>query len=386
MAYGRKDGSSYLDGVQVKVSEKFRAPRKIVLPFSLSRNSLPQSLNFDYDFSTELKAIEQAENYREEQIAKQKACVEKVASDIEQFSQSGAVCNGSLPTSEKVKQAGNLGSLMPAVPSNSILLPAPAAEAKEPASRKNDFNLAEFENDTSSPFDYMELQTINDMEELNSVFQGMTGAAVRECKEETRNPKQDPTRQEIEHVPPDVNATSAANGVATGSVEDTIPKGLAAGRLHILRTSDLQLFSDGGPHDSNAASQLQLPETPAIAETLHRRALRATLSPELEELLQSVIDMGFPEDRALRVIQRHGADSKKVIEHLCQIQSLTDEGFSEDDAEAALTEHQDSYKQALEFLKLQQQFLALGFPKERISSALHECNNDRDRALDSLLG
>lgn len=34
-------------------------------------------------------------------------------------------------------------------------------------------NLSDFENDTSSPFDYMELQTINDFEELSNVFQGL---------------------------------------------------------------------------------------------------------------------------------------------------------------------------------------------------------------------
>lgn len=74
------------------------------------------------------------------------------------------------------------------VPSGAILLPAQATESRDakeagrmasgrPQANQR-FSLAEFENDTSSPFDYVELQTINDLEELNSVFQVSAACGV----------------------------------------------------------------------------------------------------------------------------------------------------------------------------------------------------------------
>lgn len=384
MAYGRRDGVSYLDGVQVKVSEKFRPPRKVVLPFSLSRNSLPQSLNAEYDFSTEARAVEQAERYRKDQEAKRQACVDKVAADIEQFTQSGAACNGSAVAGDA--SASSRRTSMSVVPSDSILLPAPAVDAREPANRKADqrFSLAEFENDTSSPFDYMELQTINDMEELNSVFQGMTAAAPP-----ARNEDQAGLRRlagEIaENAPP-------ANGFFTEPsqvLHDAAHRSLRTSRS----TSDLHSSGEKvsvhdrqcntPPAQQPSGTSEKPPETTPPSETL---VIRRSLTAEEEELLRSVADMGFPEDRAVRVIRLQGTDSKKVIEYLCQIQSLIDEGFDAADAEAALGSHQESYEQALKFLRMQQQFLALGFQKEQIATALHECQYDRDRALDSLLG
>lgn len=60
---------------------------------------------------------------------------------------------------------------------SNILLPKPKKildKVTNTDERNNaKINLSDFENDTSSPFDYMELQTINDFEELSNVFQGL---------------------------------------------------------------------------------------------------------------------------------------------------------------------------------------------------------------------
>ncbi|KAH7962451.1 hypothetical protein HPB52_016126 [Rhipicephalus sanguineus] len=72
---------------------------------------------------------------------------------------------------------GWLDASAAAVTSASILQPAlapetPGTTAPQSTSQKS-FSLAEFENDSSSPFDYVELQTINELEELSSVFQAL---------------------------------------------------------------------------------------------------------------------------------------------------------------------------------------------------------------------
>lgn len=58
-----------------------------------------------------------------------------------------------------------------------ILLPKPQKVLNQVSNtneqHNSKINLSDFENDTSSPFDYMELQTINDLEELSNVFQGL---------------------------------------------------------------------------------------------------------------------------------------------------------------------------------------------------------------------
>jgi len=50
-------------------------------------------------------------------------------------------------------------------------LPASAKNSSSNANPKSTFNFSDFENDTSSPFDNVELKTINDLEELAHVLQ-----------------------------------------------------------------------------------------------------------------------------------------------------------------------------------------------------------------------
>lgn len=60
-----------------------------------------------------------------------------------------------------------------AAPETTILTPQPlsppANDLQDHAKTNGDLDYADFDNDTSSPFDNMELKTINDMEELAQV-------------------------------------------------------------------------------------------------------------------------------------------------------------------------------------------------------------------------
>lgn len=384
MASSRKDGLCYLDGVHVKVSEKFRPPRRIVLPMGLTRNSYPQTLNENYDFELELKTIESAERYRQEQESKRQARTDRVAADIEQFTQlpgqeRSGVGDASPGTTNSVPAAVVTAAT---VTSASILQPAPAPEtlstaAAEPTATQKSFSLAEFENESSSPFDYVELQTINDLEELSSVFQGMTVESSQVASGKPQDPASMSTWQ----------SSPATNVPPTGDSDDKAP-------LHVSRSaSDVRCFVDTGasrrtvtpPAQSSPQSEPTVVETPRQEQD--QAASKEAAAEMVSPLLSSLVDMGFDRHRARRALQSQGStDHKKVVEHLCQVQSLVDAGFSDVDAEEALQISAGNYEQALEFLQLQQQFLALGFTRDSISKALIQAQNDRDKALDLLLG
>ncbi|XP_029835753.2 ubiquitin-associated protein 1 isoform X2 [Ixodes scapularis] len=409
MAYSRRDGFSYLDGVQVKISEKFRPPRRVVLPVSLARNTFPETLNEHYDFSVELRAVEFAERYRREQQAKRQARVDRVAADIEQFTQVGtSPSDGSIPIVATATTANDCSARPVAppvvVPSGAILLPAQATgsrETKEAASTaparpqtNQHFSLAEFENDSSSPFDYVELQTINDLEELNSVFQGISVCHPAAPKSENADSSAPAASQvptfdvKIPGVP--VLQEAEVNGYLDGTAASATAAAEDAKPLRPSRSaSDVRSSGDKGLQNAWRSNTPPPPYThsnvPHLPSMMDARPKRI-LSPATEQLLKYLVDMGFEEDRALRAIESQGMDDKKVIEHLCHVQSLVDAGFTDLDSEEALGLNKSNYEQALEFLKLQKQFLDLGFQREAVTKALMENKNDRDKALDSLLG
>ncbi|XP_077515232.1 uncharacterized protein LOC144125597 isoform X1 [Amblyomma americanum] len=385
MASSRKDGLCYLDGVHVKVSEKFRPPRRIVLPMGLTRNFYPQTLHENYNFDLELKTIEFAERYRQEQESKRQARTDRVAADIEQFTQLHAqersgVGDVSPGTTNSVPVAVVTAAT---VTSASILQPAPAPEtvstaAAQPATTQKSFSLAEFENESSSPFDYVELQTINDLEELSSVFQGMTVQSPQAAPGKPEDPASVPAWQD----PPDTEVPPAKEGDIKAP-------------LHVSRSaSDIRCSVDADANrrtvtpPAQPSPQSELAQVVAQPQQEHDQAASKEAAVEMDSpLLRSLMDMGFDRHRSQRALQSQGStDDKKVVEYLCQVQSLVDAGFSDVDAEEALQITTGNYEQALEFLQLQQQFLALGFKRDSISKALVEAQNDRDKALDLLLG
>ncbi|KAL1422446.1 hypothetical protein MTO96_022311 [Rhipicephalus appendiculatus] len=358
MASSRKDVACYLDGVQVKVSEKFRPPRRIVLPMGLTRNFYPQTLQENYDFDLEQKTIEFAERYRKEQESKRQARTDRVAADIEQFTQLAAQDR-------------------PGVGDPALAPETPGTTAPQSTTQKS-FSLAEFENDSSSPFDYVELQTINELEELSSVFQGMTTQSPHATSAEAERPVSEPTW-------PGPQATETVVVKESGTKTS----------VHFSRSaSDVGSSGDGSvsqstntpPPEPARQTEPTREETPQPQHN-HQAAVKEAPAEALSPLLRSLMDMGFDRHRAQRALHSQGStDDKKVVEYLCQVQSLVDAGFSDVDAEEALQVSSGNYEQALEFLQLQQQFVALGFAKDSIAKALVEAQNDRDKALDLLLG
>uniref|UniRef100_A0A6M2CR60 Putative ubiquitin-associated protein 1 n=1 Tax=Rhipicephalus microplus TaxID=6941 RepID=A0A6M2CR60_RHIMP len=384
MDSSRKDVACYLDGVQVKISEKFRPPRRIVLPMGLTRNFYPQTLQENYDFDLEQRTIEFAERYRKEQESKRQARTDRVAADIEQFTQSTAqdrsgACDVSPGSTNCVSATAVTAA---SVTSASILQPAlapetPGTTAPQSTTQKS-FSLAEFENESSSPFDYVELQTINELEELSSVFQGMTTQSPQATSAEVERPVSEPTWPQVQPTETVV--------VKEGGTKATVHFSRSASDVCSSGNGSVGQSTKTPPPEPARQTELTPEETPQPLHN-HQAAVKETPAETLAPLLRSLMDMGFDKHRAQRALHSQGStDDKKVVEYLCQVQSLVDAGFSDVDAEEALQVSSGNYEQALEFLQLQRQFVALGFTKDSIVKALVKAQNDRDEALDLLLG
>lgn len=350
----------------------------------LTRNFYPQTLQENYDFDLEQKTIEFAERYRKEQESKRQARTDRVAADIEQFTQLAAQDRPGVgdvsPGSTNCVSAAAVSAAT--VTSASILQPAlapetPGTTAPQSTSQKS-FSLAEFENDSSSPFDYVELQTINELEELSSVFQGMTAQSPQATSAKAEHPVSEPTW-------PDTQATETVV-VNEGGTKASVRFSRSVSDVSSSVNGSVSQPTNAPPPEPAPRAEPTREETPQPQHN-HQAAIKEAPTEALSPLLHSLMDMGFDKHRAQRALHSQGStDDKKVVEYLCQVQSLVDAGFSDVDAEEALQVSSGNYEQALEFLQLQQQFVALGFTKDSIVKALVEAQNDRDKALDLLLG
>lgn len=157
MAYDRRDGLSYLDDIPLKVASAFLPPPLVGLPAVLTPNEEQYFEKFQYDFSFEHKVLE---NIKEQE--RLKSC--------ETVPQTGDTSDQDPATDSSVKpNVQNILSMQ-----SDILLPKPK-EILDKVSNADDqnnpkINLSDFENDSSSPFDYVLLQSLNDIEELYNVF------------------------------------------------------------------------------------------------------------------------------------------------------------------------------------------------------------------------
>ncbi|XP_013781600.1 ubiquitin-associated protein 1-like [Limulus polyphemus] len=597
MAYDRKEVIGYLEGVPVKVGEKFRPPRKVTLPLSFHSSFSLNVLEEDYDFNLEKQVIEHAEKCKLEKEVAEKAKTQKIASEIEQFTKSIAMVQSNSETDQAVQEnqengcecpeksdpsqirysvnacsspnkifyqgryaEGNVSQQSPignifepaSILQPQRLLPPEALENKPIESNNNQskrLNLADFESDDFSPFDYMELKSINELEELNTVFQGMAGGGVpSQPGPEAAVTSASPLYSSVSSASQFVNGApvnyghqfvSNSYGSVTGSSlyqaaalttnrvdsnssiplegevsislynntgapvnsypfiktpdslegsyssvrfspnsqviksKSTCPQGSYlpgvlynhTGRSvsvseessntfskHLVEpsisshpgsslsehlrlkssksTSDLRTLSDILEYEninevsirsvtppprpravSTAGAQIQWSKnvpvnnnsetvntTKNLCEltTINSKASAFSedfqlpnpygeLRAEEKYLVDTICDMGFPQDMVSRAVKHLGNNDKKVVDHLCQVQGLVEKGYDGIEAETALHLHDYRVEEAMKYLDLMNQFSVLGFEKDAIKKALIRQKNDRDKALDALL-
>lgn len=199
---GQELHASYMDGVTVKISEHYKPPPRISLPITyaqrLSLNKQLQDNMPSYDCFIEARAKEQLESLkkvRNEAAESRKLRSERIKEEMKEREEqkkkeavvkenevSGETVNKVIEIASPVfvtegssqKNSSN-GILQPTQVRSNILTPIPLNSTSQinnnPVDR-SPFNISDFEADTSSPFDNMELKTLNDMEELAQVLRG----------------------------------------------------------------------------------------------------------------------------------------------------------------------------------------------------------------------
>jgi len=176
--------SDYMDGVRVKISDKFQPPRPVQLPPPFQSLLLASPHTIEYDFSLERRVLRDCERYRESEVEKEKLREEWLEKRKEQRRLEDER-RKERENTDKVDQDSNCDksksatasqqSSTTSVSESNILTPTPYPKTNESKeivydSKVKNINFSDFESETSSPFDSVELKTLNDMEELASVL------------------------------------------------------------------------------------------------------------------------------------------------------------------------------------------------------------------------
>ncbi|XP_024893717.1 uncharacterized protein LOC112468668 [Temnothorax curvispinosus] len=379
--------ASYMDGVHVKIAEAYKPPRKIGLPAPYN-NRLPDVSKLVYDFSLERSVLEKMCEWRKARQACSKA---RQARLKEKRKKEEEETPPSPPPLDCAKQPINAP---PA--SETILTPQPLSP---PANDLRDLHVktnggldfADFDNDTSSPFDNMELKTINDMEELAQVLQprlqwvpaGKLENIINElrvddksevCKEEkpdTESPADDEA---------DADAHSNENHRSVSAIMQELQKELERPVMENWKP-----WPDLESPDNDAHVTTRHNDSTSNHEKPSADLLSGMTESDLKLVMQ-LDDMGFPKCRAARAVLEIGrANEKKIVEYLLAVQSLEEIGVPSDYAEKALTLAQHDQSKARTYCENLCTLKDLGFPEDEAFAALVKCNFDRDKALDLLI-
>ncbi|KAM0727522.1 Ubiquitin-associated protein 1 [Formica fusca] len=381
--------ASYMDGVHVKIAEAYKPPRKIGLPAAYN-NRLPDVSKLTYDFSLENSVLKKMCEWRKSREAYNKAFQARLKEKKKKEKKE----TPPLSPLDCVKQQ----PINTPAPETTILTPQPlslpANDLQDHAKTNGDLNYADFDNDTSSPFDNMELKTINDMEELAQVLQPRSqwipaGKLENIINELTIDDTSKISKEEkVDDMKTPVDSQADEDELA--NVENH--RSVSAIMQELQKELERPVMENWKPWPD-----LESPDSDRCANVRHNDALSSnhakspadSLSNMTEDDLKLVMqlnDMGFPKCRAARAVLELGrVHEKKIVEYLLAIQSLEESGVPNDYAEKALilTQHDQSkariYYENLCTLK------DLGFHEDEVSAALVKCNFDRDKALDILI-
>ncbi|XP_014279213.1 ubiquitin-associated protein 1 [Halyomorpha halys] len=358
-----------MEGIPVKISEKYKPPRRIALPASV-QNKLNTVIQFEkYDFGLERFVLEQMAKLKEQQKLMDAKPV---------------------PSSNSEEKTISLNQNK----IENILTPVPLkphiGSVSNPQQVIGGFNISDFENDTSSPFDSVELKTINEMEVLAHVLGGTSvntteNWATNENGSNTQNwawgygspsyplhPTQHSTSIENES-PGKKNSENEDNTISI--IMKNLKKRIEETSLDPRKLTNSGLsIAAGGTEDNKIDKKKETLANPF-----------QNLTPACQAVAERIAEMGFPLSRAARATEIFGPNEAKVIEFMLEVQSLEETGYPGDRVERALVACEFSRDNALRFLERTSQIMKLGFSEEEVISALIKSEFDRDKALDSLI-
>ncbi|XP_033216576.1 ubiquitin-associated protein 1 [Belonocnema kinseyi] len=376
--------ATYMDGVHVKIAEAYKPPRKIALPAAYN-NRLPDASRYCYDFTLERSVLQKMSEWRKARLSNSEAREARLEEKRKKEEESPT------PPGENSAQLPIKGA---PVPETTILTPQllspPPYHSQNCNIQSNQLNYADFDNDTSSPFDNMLLKTINDKEELAQVLQpnweeqpsGKLENIINHLsleRQDNRLPEKDDSGgnrgEEQERGESRIDCKQRIVSLIVKELQRELERPILE---NWKPWSDL----DNSPEKNslNCDNKLATP-------TQTKSNIFSELSDEDQKLARHLSDMGFPLGRAARAIQNlGGGDNKKIVEYLLAIQSLEDDfGIPEDAAEKALELTHFDQEKAKNFHKNLCTLRDLGFSEDQASTALLKCNIDRDKALDLLI-
>lgn len=362
--------ASYMDGITVKISEQYKPPPRINLPISYAqRLSLNKQFEDNapiYSFELEKRVKEQLEELkkiknaaaenrklrserikeelkvRKEAALKEKEVAEKKKQEVVESSNVSQESSPSCSSS-----SNNQGILQPVQVKSEILKPIPLNTSGNQvvgnAEDRSPFNISDFEADTSSPFDNMELKTLNDMEELAQVLRSETAVTTTNTM-----PTYPATTYTSLPQPSYFNSflnTERSAGIAQQTTNSFIPN--YAQPILFNGTTDYYSPATYNRQNSNiynpnfpTSTQKTVPDILKALETKlsisngqsSGNSKRTTEDPDdpfpslpkhLQDLAVAISTMGFPRGRVARACQLYGNDQKKVLLYLKQLFSTT---------------------------------------------------------------
>ncbi|XP_046366805.2 ubiquitin-associated protein 1-like isoform X2 [Haliotis rufescens] len=263
---GLASSNSCLDGVPFKVGPKFKPPPRVFLPPELRDTaSASQVVNDEYLFETEDAVLRWAQAREEAKVEQERLKAEKVANAIQELSQpqdsddSDSSDGGENGTAEAPFQGSALlpqqaPALQPqpalATMSNDILTPVPIMPAKtvEPAQQETtktvDLDLALFERE-DDPFENVERQLINEMEELKTLLGPLN------------NPPSD--------LSPSNNTTNCDTNMSNNTCNSPALNG-AMSKTDVQSTTAQQPGSDGERLDRHSPAPVFVPQSQPFEE------------------------------------------------------------------------------------------------------------------------
>nr|SVE72994.1 EOG090X07V0 [Ceriodaphnia reticulata] len=431
---GNMSANSYMRGVSVKITEKYRPPRRPTLPPGLCHFEPASHLfceNMElFDESSALKLVASIRDLHAEETCRRKLKISELENqaaaeekEIDDITASVSLTNltNNIPQQNipPSMHAAMNGSVMPHTQATMEVLTPIQSSTVENKKKENmsAINLAEFESYSTNPFEEMELKTLNDKEELAMLLQPAApqqtnvplsaGTLMTSYGHQYQfNPSVMSWPERVPEPYPTVRQFDAAASwipnetIARGnlrqakSVPDLTDSNFGCiGRTPVNNhtytgssSSDKRLSSRTPPPRLTSDSISRPMPKPII--NVHQCPWEKSLNPIEKRLVQQLQDMGFLLDRSARAIARLGANEKDVVDQLLLIQKFEDIGHSTERIESALDILKPSKelpKQLEQHLALVDQLSALGFDQVKIGSALVVAGHDRDKALDILL-
>lgn len=432
MSHKLGETSCYMDGIRVKISEKYKPPPKITLAMTyaqrLTLNRQLQDNLQSYNFDTSFCVKEKMKEWRmarcniatQQKIKLEKLAIEeklKKKKELESVQVNAVNADSNKITGGKESEEGLL------IPTQSnILTPIPLAPQKyvQTIDDASPINISDFEPDTSSPFDNLELKSINDLEELKIVLQNEDKSKYQH-KLDKNNHYPIPNNQicEPSHnsycnlsvslpstIPNQAHHQYSTVSAATSTMDTN---GYAP---YYGNSSDLYTFYKSSDHNSLNNFTRNVNNADSGCATDKELSQAYNMVPDILKALQNQLNLNIQQEQSVNVDanlmaaggQMQHSKIKSIDNHFSMeddklenpyhnlsksTQSICDSiatmGFPVARVARVCKLVGDDEKKIVEYLLCQSQLMDLGFSEEKVTSALNESDNNRDKALELLI-